>query len=181
MFKIDWIKNLIGYDKDGNKIIEFKDVKLNELSTTQNTYDIIGKHGDKISEISFDKKIEGEFTASSIDIFKTLNNPDKDICLDTFRELCAAIGTMGASAEEAGAALKSMSDLLVSESSYDYIPMSPAYIINKCNEKPIKLDTEPVLEEIAEKPNEKSDLEFFDGNFDFCKPLDFTSPLFDFE
>jgi hypothetical protein len=41
--------------------------------------------------------------------------------------------------------------------------------------------TEPVLEEMTEKPNEKSDLEFFDGNFDFYKPLDFTSPLFDFE
>jgi hypothetical protein len=88
---------------------------------------------------------------------------------------------MGVSAEEAGAALKSMSDLIVSEHNYDYIPMSPAYIINKCNEKPIKLDTKPLTEEITEKPNEKSDLEFFDGNFDFYKPLDFTSPLFDFE
>lgn len=176
MFKADQIKNLIGYDKDGNKVIEFKDVQLKQLSTTQNTYDIIGKHGEKISEISFDKKFEGEFTASSIDIYKT----DKDTCLDTIRDLCAVIGAMGVSAKEAGAAFKSMSDLLVSKPNYDYIPMSPGYIINKCNEKLIKLDTEPLTEEETEKPNEKSDLEIFDGNFDFFKPLDFTSPSFDF-
>ena len=106
---------------------------------------------------------------------------NKDTYLDTFRELCAAIGSIGVSAEEAGNALKTMSDLLILETNDNYIPKSPTYIINECNEKPIKLDTEPLTEEKTEKPNEKSDLEFFDGNFDFCKPLDFTSPLFDFE
>lgn len=82
-----------------------------------------------------------------------------------FQTLVKAIGEMGVTAEQASEAMKELT-------------MKIAHTEENNNKTRL---TEPVLEEITEKPNEKSDLDFFDGNFDFCKPLDFTSPLFDFE
>ena len=158
---VDTIKEIKAYDENGNLILVFHNPLMKDITINCNTQDIYGyKSNQKICSFEGSKEYEMKFACKEISVYEP-STPVENY----FQTLVKAIGEMGVTAEQASEAMKELT-------------MKIAHTEENNNRTRL---TEPVLEEITEEPNEKSDLEFFDGNFDFYKPLDFTSPLFDFE
>lgn len=177
-YKIDDIISLKGYDKHGREIISFVHPKVCNITTSYDTKEVKGKYNETL--MLYDTKtINVDFSCSDIELtYYEDEKPEID--------LKPLAGNIGVASDEGIYALNGVADAIDSicdttTSAYDSIK-ELTHAVSKLIEKQKENEvTGPTMEKITEKPNQKSDLEFFEPILPKFEFTDFDDMDFDFK
>ena len=177
---IDNIVSLKGYDKDGKEIINFQHPKMNEITTSYDTKEVKGKYNETLMSFETNKTLNVDFSCSDIILTHYEDEcPDIDVA-------SLADYTGGISSDEA---VDTLNSLAAAMSDTNYTITSVNDSIRELTQKIAEIGenknksvlTESTMEEITEKPNQKSDLEIFEPILPKYEFIDFDDMDFDFK